>query len=112
YLTWMFTNRQIRLRFDDFISDPMPIDSGGEQGNPIMMILYLYYNAELIDIARQEAEVDIPTFVDNANIVIEGDSFEETTAKAKQLMEKRGGGFSWSESHNSPFELDKFAVMH
>ncbi|KAL1737848.1 hypothetical protein HDZ31DRAFT_51772, partial [Schizophyllum fasciatum] len=45
-------------------------------------------------------------------MVIEGADFTETTEKAKAIMEKNGGGFAWSASHNSLFELDKFAVMH
>ncbi|KAL1746881.1 hypothetical protein HDZ31DRAFT_61821 [Schizophyllum fasciatum] len=112
YLTLMFANRHTRLRFDDFTSDPIPIDNGGEQGNPIMMILYLYYNADLVDLAKDDNSVDIPTFVDDANLIIEGADFTETTAKAQRIMERDGGGFSWSKTHNSSFELDKFAVMH
>ncbi|TRM65251.1 hypothetical protein BD626DRAFT_399228, partial [Schizophyllum amplum] len=112
YLTLMFEDRSTRLRFDDFLSDPIAIDNGGEQGNPIMMIAFLFYNADLIDIAEGETGIDIPTIVDDATIVAEGCDFEETTAKLKHVMEKAGGGLDWAESHNSKFEIDKFAVLH
>ncbi|KAI4520979.1 hypothetical protein K525DRAFT_175105, partial [Schizophyllum commune Loenen D] len=84
----MFEDRTTRLCFDDFLSNPISIDNGGEQGNPIMMIAFLFYNADLLDIAEGENGVDVPTIVDDATIVAEGVDFEETTRKIQRVMEK------------------------
>ena len=42
----LLTGRETRLRFDDFLSDPIPIDNGVGQGDPISMIVYLFYNTD------------------------------------------------------------------
>ena len=44
----MLTNQHTRLRFDGFTSDLVAIDNGIVQGNPLSMLLYLFYNADLI----------------------------------------------------------------
>ena len=44
----MLTNQHTRLHFDGFTSDLVAIDNGIVQGNPLSMLLYLFYNADLI----------------------------------------------------------------
>ena len=44
----MLTDRSTKLRFDDFISDCMPINNGTTQGHPMSMLLYGFYNAPLL----------------------------------------------------------------
>jgi hypothetical protein len=51
FVEWMLSGRRTRLKFDDFLSDWVPIDNGIGQGDPLSMILYLYYNADLIEVA-------------------------------------------------------------
>ena len=48
----MLTNRQTRLMFDDFTSDPIDINNGTTQGCPLSMLLYSFYNAPLIKVAK------------------------------------------------------------
>ena len=40
------------------------------------------------------------------------DTLSETHSAVKDMMERQGGGFIWSTSHNSPFELSKLALMN
>jgi len=48
----MLTGRKTRLKFDDYTSDWFELDNGIGQGNPLSMILYLFYNADLLDVAK------------------------------------------------------------
>jgi hypothetical protein len=40
-----------------------------------------------------------------------GDSLASCHERLKDMMEREGGGFKWSCTHNSPFELSKTALM-
>jgi hypothetical protein len=44
--------------------------------------------------------------------MVEGRDLDETTSGLQHIMECCNGGFSWSNSHNSRFEISKLAVMH
>jgi ribonuclease HI len=104
-------SRSTRLKFDDFVSEPIQIDNGIGQGDPISMLVYLYYNADMLDIAESEDE-SLAAFVDDTLAAVAGDSFEDTTRGLQHIMDREGGGFEWGDNHNSNFEIDKLAVMH
>ena len=106
----MLSNHNTHLRFDDYISDPILIRNGMTQGCPLSMILYTYYNADLIDIARGKHELSTG-FVDDCTFVATADTLDKTHAILKNMMERANGGLEWSLHHNSPFELLKLAVM-
>ena len=105
------TGRSTRLRFDDFTSDPIPVDNGTTQGDPDSMLLYGPYNAPLIDIAASPDELT-PGFVDDSMMLAVGNSLNECHNRLKDMMERPGGGFDWSTTHNSPFEMSKVGLMN
>ena len=105
------SGRTTRIKFDDYISDPMPLDNGTTQGDPSSMLYYSFYNAPLIEIASSNDELS-PGFVDDTMILAIGDSIGQCHLKLKDMMERPGGGFEWSYTHNSPFELSKTALMN
>jgi hypothetical protein len=106
----MLTDRTTRLKFDDFISDPIPLKNGTTQGDPSSMLFYSFYNAPLIETAKSDDELS-PGFVDDSMMLATGDSLDICHAKLKDMMERPGGGFEWSLTHNSPFELSKTALI-
>jgi len=100
-----------KLKFDDFISEFIEITNGIGQGDPISMLLYVIYNADLLEALRRLNE-DAIGYVDDALVVATAKNFKETTRALKSFMERREGGFEWAKDHNSNFEISKVAVMH
>jgi ribonuclease HI len=106
----MLAERRTRLSFDDFISDWVPIDNGIGQGDPISMILYLYYNADLVDVASAKGQSAV-AFVDDANLYAEGNTYEEAYKSLSDMLLKPGGAKEWTQTHHSKFEKTKLAIV-
>ena len=108
FIEWMLTNQCTRLQFDRFTSDWVNIDNGIIQGDLLLMLLYLFYNANLI-MAPKKEEAMI-AYVDNASYYVEGANFEEVYDRLCDMMERAQGGFIWSDCHNSHFEPSKMVL--
>ena len=52
----MLKERKTRLKFDDHESGYININNGIGQGDPLSMVLYQYYNADLLDVLNTSAE--------------------------------------------------------
>ena len=111
YMEHLLKDRKTKLHFDDFKSEWSPITNGIGQGDPLSMILYVIYNSDLVDIAKKEKGELTLAFVDDTALIAVGNSFEETHQKLMDMLERCGGGYKWSNHHNSRFETNKFALM-
>ena len=97
------SDRRMRLKFDSFTSDWISVDNGIVQGDPLSMILYLFYNADLLeDMGKMETKVG---YVDDVNFFAKGRTFNAAYAKLSDMMTREGGGQDWSKLHNSKFEM-------
>ena len=112
FIRLLLTDRRTRIKFDDFTSEIINIFNGIGQGDPLSMILYIIYNADLLEIIDDELNEDALGYVDDIALIATGDNFEETTAKLRNLMVKQDGALDWSRSHNSRFEITKSAILH
>ncbi|KAF9441568.1 hypothetical protein P691DRAFT_644048, partial [Macrolepiota fuliginosa MF-IS2] len=74
----LLKDRQTHLRFDNYISDPIPINNGIRQGDLLSMLIYLIYNTDLLQIPDREEEEALG-YVDNACFITFGKDFESTT---------------------------------
>ena len=106
----MIRDRKTRLKFDDYISDSFDILTGIGQGDPLSMLLYLFYNADLLDIpdCREEAALG---YVDDTMLYAEGSNFDDTNAMLTDMMTRPNGGYQWAADHHSKFETTKFALV-
>jgi len=75
------------------------------------MLLYIIYNADLLEALRQANE-DAIGYVDDVLVIATAKTLKGTTQALKRFMERREGGFDWAQDHNSRFEISKVAVMH
>jgi len=109
----MLTGRKTKLSFDDFLSNFIMIDNGNNQGCPLSMIFYAFYNAGLLEISPPDTQGEQQFgYVDDVALLAIGDDFVETHKKLSRMMTRPGGAFDWSENHNSQFELSKLALMN
>jgi len=106
----MLMGRKNRLKFDDFSSNWFPLDNGIVQGDPLSMILYLFYNADLLEIMRGRCKMCLG-YVDDMALVTMASSFAETHRLLNSMVSRSGGAREWSISHNSKFEASKSILI-
>ena len=106
----MLVDRTTFLKFDDHTSEAIQIDNGIGQGDPLSMVLYQFYNADILDIPSQSGESAI-AYVDDALILATAPNFERTHHILSDMMNREGGIYEWSLTHNSPLEHSKLALV-
>ena len=82
-----FSGRSTKLRFDDYLSDPITLENSISQGDPMSMIVYLFYNADILDLPRNKNEF-VVAYVDDAALFVEGPSFDETHVTLKRMVNR------------------------
>ena len=104
-------DRTTSLAFDDFESDTFHIQTGLDQGCPISLFAFLFYNAPLIELAGNDKDQLGLSFIDNTAFITQEESFEKANEKLRDLMEKEGGALEWSRTHHAEFKLNKTALI-
>ena len=110
FVNSMLRDRVTTLKFDGYSSAPIKIDNGIGQGDPLSMVLYQYYNADLLNIPSNKDE-DAMAFVDDSFMLAIADTFEEAHEKLADMMGREGGVTEWCTAHNSPLEYSKLALI-
>ena len=110
FVEGMLEGRNTHLRFDDHKSDTIEINNGIGQGDPLSMVLYQFYNADILDIPASENETAL-AYVDDALILASAQDFEATHNIISAMMTREGGVYDWSKNHNSPLEHSKLALI-
>jgi ribonuclease HI len=106
----MLKGRITRLKFDDHELGQININNGIGQGDPLSMVLYQYYNTDLLDIPEAPNET-AAAYVDDAILVAMAATFEDTHKILENMMMHTDGAMDWAKEHNSKFELLKQALM-
>jgi len=98
------------LKFDGYTLEPIKIDNGIGQGDPLSMGIYQYYNTDLLDIPKEEGK-SVMAYVDDSVMIATADTFPEAHEKLWSMMTRVGGVTDWSTQHNSPLEYSKLALV-
>ena len=106
----MPTGCRNRLTFDNYLSDWFDLDNGIIQGDPLSMLLYLFYNADMLDIVQGRQEVCLG-YVDDMALVAAAGTFQGTHRILGKMMAKSWGGYAWSRTHNSRFKMSKSVLV-
>lgn len=92
--------------------DLFDIISRIDQGCPLSVILYSFYNSLLLDSAWSLlGELPVGSMDDVALIAI-GYTFVEMHAKLTDFFLHPGSTNEWSETYNSTYSLDKFGLLN
>ena len=110
FIANMLENRCTTLKFDGFSSEAITLNNGIGQGDPLSMVLYQFYNADLLEIPKGKEESAI-AYVDDAILIATADNFHETHSKLLDMMTRKDGALEWAEKHNSRFEYSKLALI-
>ena len=110
FISNMLRERYTALKFDDYESDKIALDNGIGQGDPLSMVLYQYYNADLLDIPA-EANEAAAAYVDDAILIATATTFPQAHDILADMMTRPGGAIEWSNNHNSRFEFSKLALI-
>src|SRR5438046_2775542 len=77
----------------------MPTPAGVPQGSPLSPLLYMYYNANLLDIPRQDERG--LGFIEDIMYGVEG--------KLERLLQEAE---EWRKRHSAQFEPTKYVLVH
>jgi ribonuclease HI len=98
------------LKFNDYTSMPIPIDNSIGQGDPLSMVLYQFYNADLLDIPNAKNETAI-AYMDDTLLIATVNTFEVAHQTLASMMTRINDVIDWSNLHNSPLEYSKLALI-
>jgi hypothetical protein len=101
--------RSTRLKFNGVESKSICTNAGVPQGSPISPILYMFYNADLLEIPGNISGRLSLGFIDDIAFGVQGES-EKANAEELEgmLMEAEG----WRERHGAKFETSKYVLVH
>ena len=111
FVSAMLTGRKTHLNFDDYTSDWFPLDNGIGQGDPLSMLLYLFYNTGILDVVKGPDKLSLG-YVDDIALVVTAKMFAQTHRLISHMMLWPKGGFYWSKLHNSNFKTSKSMLVN
>ena len=111
FVEHLITGRRTKLRFDDFISELRDLLNGIGQGCPASMILYLFYDADLLEVPKERAskheEEDAIGFVDDLAIVGVAKDFRLVKGVIEDMAERPEGVMPLADTLNCRFGIPK-----
>ena len=117
WITRQLDGRETTISFDDFTSDPIPIENGFNQGDCLSTFFYRYYNAKqikrIVDAMQSERSRDklAASFSDDAICVASAPNLEQAAQKIAHMWSQPEGLEEWSTTHFSLYEYTKFAAV-
>jgi len=102
-------DRSTRLLFNAVESEEICTNAGVPQGSPISPLLYMFYNADLLEIPGDRSGVLSLGFIDDIAYGIQGESEERNARELERMVEKAE---RWREDHGARFELSKYVLVH
>lgn len=102
--------RTSTLKLPEFESEPFNIHTGIPQGSPLSPILYLFYNADMLDLGNdRELRATATSWIDDIGIMVTGKTAEEN-CQALQTVHARAE--LWARRHASVFAPAKYELIH
>lgn len=103
------TNRNTTISFDGYKSSPYTVSTGIPQGSPLSPILYLFYNADLVEICNLEPNTKGLGYVDDIGILTWSKSTKDNCERLETIHHKAQ---LWALKHASVFAPSKYQLTH
>ena len=104
------TDRKIKVRVAGYTQPLSIVHAGIPQGSPLSLILYLFYNADLLESLENKGLcTSAAGFMDDVNILTYGLS---TRRNYKVLKRIHLACETWAKRHGSKFNLKKYDLIH
>ncbi|OAQ57920.1 reverse transcriptase [Pochonia chlamydosporia 170] len=110
-VTWVasfLSDRTTTLKLQEYTAASVPIETGIPQGSPISPILYLFYNADLIEECKTP-ETESVGYIDDVSILAVGPSASRNCKTLKAIHRKAQ---DWARKHGSQFAPAKYELVH
>ena len=103
--------RKTSLVFDDFKSETFNITEGIDQGDAQLLIAWLIYNHQILNIFNKANKETWFLYVNDTAVLVTGKNFDDMHEKLKVVMNREGGVMEWATSHNCSFGMEKFQLL-
>ncbi|KAF9443078.1 hypothetical protein P691DRAFT_617294, partial [Macrolepiota fuliginosa MF-IS2] len=103
--------RTICIKFDDYKSEEIVVESGLNQGCNLSCILYNYYSATQLGGYEGKKEKLGVGYADDAMCAVAGKGMNETARKLEEAFSREGGAKEWAKTHWLQYEYSKFGVV-
>lgn len=102
--------RTTTLRLGTDTSAPVRTSTGVPQGSPPSPILYLFYNADLLEIgSRPDLNMCTSGYIDDVAILVSSRTTEENCGRLKEVHAECE---DWAKKHASVFAPSKYTLLH
>src|SRR5579859_7734998 len=108
WLASLLSDRSTRICFNGTESESFPTPAGVPQGSPLSPILYIYYNADLVDIPPNPDHLALG-FIDDIGYGVRGTTSEGNKVALEGLL---GKAEEWRRKHGAQFEKTKYILIH
>ena len=102
------SDRYTILKLQEYTAPSAPIQTGIPQGSPLSPILYLFYNADLIE-ACQTNDTEAVGYIDDASILAVGPTVQRNYKILKTIHLRAE---IWARQHGSKFAPAKYELVH
>ena len=109
WIASFLSNRRTRIVVDGHESGEYCVETGIPQGSPLSPILYIFYNAGLIEECDTGDGTAVVGYIDDAAILAWGNTTAETCQKLATSLERAQ---RWAATHASKFAPEKFQLTH
>jgi hypothetical protein len=103
-------DRHTEIRIADFTLEKSRVNAGIPQGSLILPILYLFYNADLLNISENRTlRTSLTGFMDDVNLLAYGTTTEGNCRNLKRIYNVCE---DWARRHRLKFNPDKYELLH
>jgi hypothetical protein len=103
-------DRETEIRLGDFTLESSRISTGIPQGSRMSPILYLFYNADLLEVCENiTLRTSASGFIDDVNVLTFSKSTEQN---CKNLERIHLACEDWATRHGSAFNAKKYDLIH